>query len=79
MDAGHCGASLSKQYAKDYNCAVRIHACPIALLVEVSKLVWRFLNKLAEEVNECLAVASFPGTLEHLGTSLAQLLTRAVG
>ena len=27
-----CGASLSKQYAKDYNCsyAVRIHACPFA-------------------------------------------------
>ena len=40
--AGHCGASLSKQYAKDYNCAcaVRIHACPYALLVEVSKLAW---------------------------------------
>ena len=28
MNAGHCGASLSKQYAKDYNCAcaVRTHA-----------------------------------------------------
>ena len=36
-------------------CAVCIHVCPFALLVEVSKLALRFLNDSAEEVNECSA------------------------
>ena len=53
---GIVGASLCKQYAKDYNCAcaVRIHACPFALLVEVSKLAWRLVRSKVAVCLLCL-------------------------
>ena len=54
MPRAYCLLSLYIQFV----CAVRIHAYPFALLVEVSKLAWHFLNKSAEEVDECSAADS---------------------
>ena len=62
MNAGHCGASLSKQYAKGYNCAraIRIHTCPFALLAEVSKsLIHHFLQPFLP-LFRCLRVTACP-------------------
>ena len=79
MNAGHCGASLSKQYAKDYNsaCTVRIHTCPFVLPVEVSKLVWHFLNKswhaVIDLLSSLVSTASRPCWRVLIHCSLASL------
>ena len=39
----------------NYNYNYNIRACLFALLVEESKLAWRFVNESAEEVNDCSA------------------------
>ena len=62
MNAGHCGASLSKQYAKGYNCAraVRIHTYPFALLAEVSKSLIRHFLQPFLPLFRCLRVTACP-------------------